>query len=76
MCDVSYLCQVEALERLALAQIALLPHLEEEARKKMPTVDQVRAEFDEWLNEEPAEMSMTPPDRERLLMLQLLGVAK
>ena len=54
----------------------MLPHLEEADRKKMPTVDQVRAEFDEWLNEEPAEITMTAEDREQHLMFQFLGVAK
>ena len=72
----AYLCQAEALEREVLSQVSLLPHLEEKDRKSMPTVEQVRAEFDAWLNEKPAEMSMTPADLEAQELYRLLGVAK
>lgn len=70
------MCQVERLEREVLAQIALLPHLEEEARKQVPTVDKVREEFDAWLVEEPEQMSMTVEEAEQLTLFRLLGVAK
>ncbi len=74
MCDASYLCQVEALERASLAQVALLPHMEEKARKDFPSVEQVRAEFDTWLTSEP-ERALSGPDAEQMLMYQFLGVA-
>lgn len=76
MCDASYLCQVERLEREVLAQVALLPHLEEEARKQVPTVEKVREEFDAWLIEQPAESRMTVEEAEHLSLFRLLGVAK
>lgn len=76
MCDASYLCQWEALEREVLSQVSLLPHLEEQARKSAPTVEQVRAEFDGWLNEVPAYVSMTAEDLEKRQLFELLGVAK
>jgi hypothetical protein len=73
---VAYLCQTEAMEREVLSQVSLLPHLEEKDRKSMPTVAQVRAEFDAWLNEEPAHLSMSPADLEAQELYRLLGVAK
>lgn len=75
MCDASYLCQVERLEREVLAQVALLPHLEEDARKQVPSADEVRAEFDGWLIEEP-EAPVSEQDAEQLMLYRLLGVAK
>lgn len=76
MCDAAYLCQVEQLERSALAQVALLPHLEEKDRKQVPSPDDARREFDEWLNAEPDEVSMTPADQEMAALYRLLGVGK
>ena len=73
MCDAAYLCQVEALERASLAQVTLLPHMEEKDRKTFPTVDQVRAEFDAWLISEP-EAALTGADAETELMYRFLGV--
>ena len=72
----AYLCQAEALEREVLSQVTLLPHLDEKDRKSMPSVDQVRAEFDAWLAEEPAYMAMTSEDREQQELYRLLGVGK
>jgi hypothetical protein len=74
VCDAAYLCQVEQLERSALAQVALIPHLDETARKNVPTVDGVREEFDAWLVSEPDGVAMTPQDQETALMYRLLGV--
>jgi hypothetical protein len=76
VCDASYLCQVERLEREVLSQVALLPHLEEDARKQIPTVDKVRAEFDAWLSEIPEQLSMSAADADQLTLYRLLGVAK
>lgn len=72
----AYLCQAEALEREVLSQVTLLPHLDEKDRKSMPTVEQVRAEFDAWLHEEPAHLNMSPADLEAQELYRLLGVAK
>lgn len=74
MCDAAYLCQVDQLERAALAQVALIPHLDEASRKQMPTVDQVRSEFDEWLMSEPDHVAMTAEDSETELLYRFLGV--
>lgn len=74
MCDAAYLCQVEALERATLAQVALLPHLEDAARKDIKTVEQARDEFDEWLASEPEQWLMTPEDAETAALYRLLGV--
>lgn len=76
MCDAAYLCQVEQLERATLAQVALLPHMEEADRKQIGTFDQVRAEFDEWLMSEPEHMTMTAADVEQMTLHRLLGVGK
>jgi hypothetical protein len=76
VCDASYLCQVERLEREVLAQVALLPHLDEDARKQVPSVDEVRAEFDGWLIEQPDGEPVTAQDAEQLMLFRLLGVAK
>lgn len=72
MCDVAYLCQVEALERETLAQVALIPHLDEQARKQVPSVADVRAEFDGWLLSEPVEQRMTPADVEQATLHRLM----
>lgn len=53
MCDLSYVLQVEAIERLALAQIALVPHLKEEAAGSILSPAEAVAEFDKWLSHEP-----------------------
>lgn len=76
MCDASYLCQVERLEREVLAQVALLPHLDEKARGQIPTVEKVRAEFDSWLDEDGTPQVPAGMDPEDALMLRLMGVAK
>lgn len=64
------------MERATLAQVALLPHMEEADRKKVGTFEQVRAEFDEWLMAEPEEMTMTAEDLEQAALYRLLGVGK
>ncbi len=74
MCDAAYLCQVEQLERSHLAQVALLPHVEEKDRKSFPSLDEVRAEFDSWLVTEPDQDAGIDPETE--LMYRFLGVGK
>lgn len=76
MCDASYLCQVEQFERAVLAQVALIPHMDEAHRKDVPTVEKVRAEFDEWLDSEPERVVMTAEDMERVTLNKLLGVGQ
>lgn len=76
MCDAAYLCQAEQLERSALAQVALLPHLDEKDRKRVATVDEVREEFDQWLLSEPEQRVMTAADTETAMLYSLLGVGK
>lgn len=71
----SYLAQWEALERACLSQIALLPHLEEDARKGVPMPDQVKAEFDAWLLEPPPnDAALTHEERRQADLYRLLGV--
>ncbi len=74
MCDAAYLCQVETIERDRLAQVALLPHMEEKARKEALAAD-MRAEFDEWLVSVP-EQELTAADAEQDLMYRFLGVGR
>jgi hypothetical protein len=74
VCDAAYLCQVEQLERATLAQVALLPHVDEETRKQIPTVDEVRAEFDTWLLSDPEPVEVVDSDTRTLR--RLLGVGK
>ena len=64
------------MERATLAQVALLPHMEESDRKQVGTFEQVKAEFDEWLLAEPEEMTMTAEDIEQATLYRLLGVGQ
>jgi len=59
---VSYLLQIRAREREALAIQAQAPFLEEGSR--LPTVGDVIAEFDEWLISDE-EQDVSPADAER-----------
>lgn len=72
VCDASYMCQWEALERQSLAQMALLPHMDEQGRSQYASPDQVRAEFDAWLGLAPDEAGSGPQDELR----DLLGVGR
>lgn len=77
ICDASYLCQWEALERQSVAQIGLLPHLTNEARERFQGPDQLRDEFDAWLGEAPKDPAqMTAQEREELELFELLGVGR
>jgi hypothetical protein len=62
VCDLAYTMQVEAIEREALAQLALAPHLQEGAQLSTP--QQAIAEFDQWLTEEPQADMTNPADVE------------
>ncbi len=53
MCDLSYAIQAEQIERRALAELALAPHLEKGHQVTPPDV--ALAEFEHWLNEEPEQ---------------------
>lgn len=72
----AYLCQLEQLERAVLAQVALIPHMEEKSRKDVPTFDKVKAEFDEWLVEPPNRVTMSAEDMETDMLHRLLGVGQ
>jgi hypothetical protein len=61
---------VEAIERLTLAQISLLPHLEANAQKP-PTPAEAVAEFDAWLAYEP-EIKVRTMDSD---LRELIGVS-
>jgi hypothetical protein len=74
LCDASYRCQWERLEREALAMQAQAPYVEEGT--KIPSPSDVQAEFDGWLNEAPQHQSMTREELDRLELYRLLGVAK
>jgi hypothetical protein len=67
---------VEQLERATLAQVALLPHMDEKDRKQVGSFEEVRAEFDRWLMAEPEEMTMTAEDLEQAQLYRLLGVGQ
>lgn len=58
----AYTIQVEQIEREALAQLSLLPHLREGAQISTP--DQAVAEFDAWLIERPENEFTNPADME------------
>ncbi len=70
MCDLSFVLQVEAIERLALAQLALIPHLKEGAEPPA-TPEQAVAEFVAWLAHEPETKARTWDSDLR----ELIGVA-
>ena len=67
---------MEQLERATLAQVALLPHMDEKDRKQVGSFEEVRAEFDRWLMAEPEEMTMTAEDLEQAQLYRLLGVGQ
>ncbi len=58
MCDLSFLLQVEAIERAALAQLALLPHLQEGVEPPLGP-DEAVAEFVAWLDQQPKSEART-----------------
>jgi hypothetical protein len=59
--------QVEAMERAALAELALAPHVKEGT--KVDTPETVVAEFDAWLWAEP-EQAKRPEDMELIDLIQ------
>lgn len=70
----SYLLQVRALERQALALQGQRPFLDEKA--KLPTVDETLAEFEAWLNAVPQAGPARAVDAESAQLYELLGVGK
>lgn len=60
MCDLAYVIQVEQLERVALAELTLAPHVKEGTQ--LPTPESVVAEFDEWLSKQPEAETGNPAD--------------
>jgi hypothetical protein len=69
MCDLAYVIQVEAIERLALAQISLAPHME--GGGNIPTPDAAVAEFDQWLMARPKGLDRPAWETE---LRELIGV--
>jgi hypothetical protein len=69
VCDLSYLVQAEAIERLALATMTLAPHMEEQSGILTPA--EALREFQEWLISNPEALDMAPEDAD---LLDLLGV--
>lgn len=68
MCDLAYTLQVAQIEREALAQVALLPHLGEGQQITPP--ETAVAEFDKWLTDTPeAELQGRTPEDAELIQL-------
>lgn len=68
MCDLSYLIQAEQLERAALAELALAPHVKEGT--KLATPESAVAEFDEWLLAEPVSEFDNPADMDLVNLIR------
>lgn len=68
MCDLSYMIQVEQLERMALAELSLAPHVKEGTQ--LPTPESVVAEFDEWLVTEPVSEFDNPADMDLVNLIR------
>lgn len=68
----SYLLQVRAIERDALALLAQSPFLEGHP----PSVAEAIAEFDAWLNSEPVDHQETPRDRAQWDLDVAMGVRR
>lgn len=66
----SYLLQVRAIERDALALLTQAPFLE----GRPPTVAEAVAEFDAWLNSESVDHQETPRDRTQWDLDVAMGV--
>lgn len=62
MCDLAYAIQVEGLERAALAELALAPHVKEGTKIDTPAT--AVAEFNEWLWAKPDDDQQRPEDME------------
>jgi hypothetical protein len=62
VCDLAYMIQVEQIERGALAELVLAPHLKEGAQ--LTTPEQAVAEFDAWLTDQPDNDMTNPADLE------------
>lgn len=69
VCDLSYAIQVEMVERMALAQMALAPHVEDSSQ--IATPDVAIREFQQWLTSRPPELDRPAEEAE---LLDLIGV--
>lgn len=70
MCDLAYIVQAEQIERRALAEMALAPHVEDSSKIATPQV--ALAEFDAAVYEVPQHL--TRPDGESEILDLLQGV--
>lgn len=71
LCDLTYLLQVEAIERRALAEITLAPHLGRDST--LPSPEDAREAFDTWLNTPPVPAAGQTGDTELFDLLGLRG---
>ena len=70
MCDLAYVVQVEQIERRALAELQLAPHVEDSSKIAPPAV--AVAEFDAWLMAPPEHLDR--PEGEQEIMDLIQGV--
>jgi hypothetical protein len=68
ICDLSYAMQAEQIERMALTQMTLAPHMEDSSGVLTP--DGAVNEFNQWLAEKPA--TATPEQVEKSDLLDLI----
>jgi hypothetical protein len=72
VCDISYVIQLEQLEREVAALRGQSVHLDAKSQKNLPTMGEAQDEFDAWLAEKPSAKSMTPEDLERAELRELM----
>lgn len=68
MCDLAYLIQVEQIERVALAEMTLAPHVKEGTQLSTP--EGAVAEFDAWLMAEPESEFGDPADMDLVNLIR------
>jgi hypothetical protein len=68
VCDLSYMIQVEQLERMALAELTLAPHVKEGTQ--LATPESAVAEFDQWLLAEPESQFDNPADMDLVNLIR------
>jgi hypothetical protein len=68
VCDLAYVVQVEQIERRALAEMQLAPHVEDSSKIATPEV--AVAEFDAWLMAPPNHLSRPTAESEIMDLFQ------
>lgn len=76
MCDLAYLWWWESLERQVLAdrQALAVASVLAGVVTDLPTVDEARVAFDEWLIEEPTVKILTPEEARMVELKTVLGL--